>query len=134
MTETVVTERTYDATPEAVFSAWTEVELLSQWFGCAEDMLWKIHAWNPVVGGEIHVSLDFDGEPYEVRGQFLEVDAPRRLRYSWEGGQVVTVTIESRGAQSHLRVEHAGLPTEEMGGIVTGGWSASVEQLRGALT
>ena len=43
---------------------------LSRWFGCGDDMLWNVQTWDVREGGAIAVSLDFDGNPYEVRGEF----------------------------------------------------------------
>ncbi len=130
----VVVERDYAAPPERVFAAWTDVALLTTWWGCAEDMLWDVHEWDPTPGGAIHVSLDFpETGTYEVRGQFTEVEPPHRLRYDWEAGQVITVTIQPIDGGSRMRIEHAGLPSDEMFDIVTGGWSASVEQILVAL-
>ena len=134
MTNTVTIERRYLVPPERVFEAWVDVDQLTKWWGCAPDMLWNVHSWDVAVGGEIHVSMDFDGEPYEIRGRFLEIDAPSRLRYEWEAGQVITVTIEADGGGSTMIVEHAGLPTDEMEQIVTGGWSSSVEQILAVLS
>lgn len=133
MTNTVTIERTYVVSPAKVYAAWTDVDLLTKWWGCATDMLWNVHTWDVRVGGDIHVSLDFDGEPYEVRGRFLDLDEPRLIRYEWEAGQVITVTIEPDGGGSRMTVEHAGLPNDEMQQIVTGGWSASVEQILAVL-
>ncbi|MGI9596862.1 MAG: SRPBCC family protein [Acidimicrobiales bacterium] len=130
---TVVISRELEAPPERVFAAWTDVELLTQWFGCATDMLWQVHSWDVKPGGLIHVSLDFDGTPYVVRGRFVDVDEPNRLQYEWEAGQVITVTIEAHSDGSRMTVEHAGLPNEEMEEIVTGGWSASTIQIKAVL-
>ena len=129
MTNTVTIERTYLAPPERVFEAWVDVDQLTKWWGCAADMLWDVHSWDVTVGGEIHVGMDFDGETYEVRGRFLQIDRPHTLRYEWEGGQIITVSIVADGAGSKMTVEHAGLASDEMQDIVTGGWSASVEQI-----
>lgn len=129
MSNTVTIERSFAAPPAEVWAAWTDVELLTKWWGCAADMLWNVHIWDVRVGGEIHVSLDFDGEPYEVRGRFTDVVAPRRLAYDWEAGQTITVTIEADGSGSRMIVEHAGLADDEMKRIVAGGWSAGIEQI-----
>ena len=134
MREPVVLTRDYDAPPTKVFAAWTDVDLLTKWFGCATDMLWTVHTWDVRVSGELHVSLDFDGTPYEVRGRFLEVDEPHCLRYEWEAGQIVTVSIEANGHGSTMTVEHAGLPNEEMDKLITTGWTAGVRQILIVLT
>ena len=134
MGEPVVLTRDFDAPPTKVFAAWTDVELLTKWFGCASDSLWTVHTWDVQVGGALHVSLDFDGTSYEVHGRFVEVDEPHRLRYEWEAGQVITVSIEAVGDGSRMTVEHAGLPAKEMDRIVTDGWTACVTQILVVLT
>ncbi len=92
MTQRFTLEREYDATPERLFSAWTDPSMLSRWFGCGDNMLWRIHEWNPHAGGSIHVSLDFGGRPYEVKGTFTIVDPPRHLQYRWSDNETVERT------------------------------------------
>lgn len=127
--DTVVLVREFAVPPDRLFDAWTDVEFLTRWFGCASDMLWDVHSWNVEPGGAIHVSLDFDGTPYEVHGRFVVVDRPHRLQYDWEAGQVVTVGIEAIDGGSRLRLAHTGLAAEDMRQIVTGGWTEAMQQL-----
>ncbi len=134
MPEPVVITRDYDAPPARVFAGWTNVDLLTQWFGCATDMLWDVHEWDARPGGAIHVSLDFETGPYVVKGRFIEVDEPNRIRYEWEGDQVVTVTIQANGKGSRMTLEHAGLPSNDLCEIVTDGWSASTTQILAVLS
>ena len=91
-------------------------------------MLWNVHEWDVRVGGAIRVSLDFDHGPFEVKGEFLVVDPPRRLRYRWSGEQIVDVTIEPHGGGSRLSLEHSGLSDEECA-ITDAGWGSALEQL-----
>lgn len=95
MPESLFMHRRYEASPERVFEAWTNVELLRQWFGCGPGMLWNVHEWDVRVGGAIRVSLEFDHGPFEVRGEFLVVDAPHHLRYRWSSDQIVDVRTRS---------------------------------------
>ena len=132
MSETVVLQREYAASPERVFEAWTNVELLTQWFGCGPNMLWTVHEWDVRVGGRLHVSLTFDHGPVEVRGEFLAVDPPRHLRYRFGSDQFVDATIEPHEAGSRLTVQHSGLPDQAMCNIISGGWTNGLNQL-GAL-
>lgn len=133
MTQTVTIERSYATTPETLWRAWIELDRLTRWWGCAPNMLWNVHEWEPTVGGTVRVSMDFDGEPYVVEGSFLEVDEPRRLRLGWEHDQVITVTLTPEGERTRMTIEHAGLPDERMAEIVTAGWSSSVEQVLAVL-
>ena len=133
MTDRFIAERDYPVRPEELFAAWTDVAILTRWFGCGNDMLWTVHTWEVREGGAIAVSLDFDGEPYEVRGEFLIVEPPRRLRYRWNGDQTVDVTIEPHGSGSRLRLEHAWPPTDEDRSMLDAGWTNALEQLARAL-
>jgi len=128
-TDTLVFERNYRAPPAKLFLAWTRTELLARWFGCGSDRLWKIHEWDARVGGELHVSLDFDGKPFEIRGEFLIVDAPTKLSYRWGHDEIVEVTIEPHGTGSHLRLTHTFPLRPGARDILTVGWSASLAKL-----
>jgi glutathione S-transferase len=133
MTERVLLQRDYSARPERVFEAWTRIELLERWLGCGPDMLWRIHQWDVRVGGALHVSLQFEAGPFEVRGEFLVVDPPHHLRYRWAGGGIVDVTIEARGTGSRVTVLHSNLATDEERTATTGGWGNSLGQLEQVL-
>jgi len=121
---TLELDRCYDATPEQVFAAWTDVDTLSTWWGCGPDMLWNVHVWDVRVGGAVHVSLDFEGTPFEVRGEFLDVDPPTGLRFSFgDDGEVVEMRIEPEGEGSRLYLTHSELPSDAQKQMVDGGWS-----------
>ncbi len=134
MTDRFVAERAFSVPPEELFAAWTDVAILTRWFGCGNDMLWTVHAWDVRPGGAIAVSLDFDGTPYEVRGEFLVVDPPRRLHYRWNDDQSVDVTIEAAGSGSLLRLEHRWPPTDDDRSMIDAGWTSALEQLHRAVT
>jgi uncharacterized protein YndB with AHSA1/START domain len=129
VTQTLTLRREYPVPPQQMYEAWTDVRLLSQWFGCGPDMLWTVHEWDVRPGGAIRVSLEFDAEPFEVTGQFLVVDPPHRLRYQWLAEQVVDVTIEDWPGGSRLTLVHSGLSEMEMP-IVTAGWTSGLNQLK----
>src|SRR5580704_9971595 len=109
MSKSVSLHRDYPAPPERVFAAFTNVELLSRWFGCGPDMLWTVHTWEPRAGGAIYVSLMFEKAAYEVRGEFLEVARPRWVDYRFARDHIVDVTIDPHESGSRVTVHHSGL-------------------------
>ncbi len=132
MSEPVVLERHFAHSPARVFEAWTEIEVLGRWFGCGVDMLWDIHEWDVRVGGRLRVSLDYDGTPFVVEGEFLAIEPPHHLRYRW-GQETVDVAISADGEGCLVTLRHDGIATDELGGIVTDGWTSSLSQLEDTL-
>ena len=124
-------ERRLAAPPEAVFAAWTDPGMLGQWmspFGHADVSI------DLRVGGRLRVAM-IDGQArIDHTGEFLEVDPPRRLRFTWVSpytgpqGSEVTVTFEPEAAGTRLLLVHLGLPA----GVVDPhreGWAAILGRL-----
>ena len=134
------TERSFPASPEEVFDAWTNPEVLRRWWmrdsswsspGCEVDLR---------VGGRYVLRMrDDSGELHVVGGEYREVDRPRRLVYTWrwEGdggphpGHVSIVTVEFRvdGDMTTVVLEHSGLASEESRTRHGAGWQAVLERL-----
>jgi uncharacterized protein YndB with AHSA1/START domain len=127
--DSVVLEHTYDLSPEQVFAAWVDPAIVGRWLGCAGDKRWTVHDWDVRPGGLLHVSLDFDDGTYDVRGTFLVVDAPHRLRYRWADREIVDVTIVATGTGSRLRLEHHFPEDAEARERFAAGWTNSLAQL-----
>lgn len=134
-------ERTFAATPEEVFDAWTEPEVLTRWWaarptwtspGCEVDLR---------VGGRYVLRMrdDETGEVHAVGGVYREVDRPRRLVYTWawEGAEglhpghesLVTVEFVPSGGGTTVVLEHAGLASEESRVRHRTGWSGTFDNL-----
>ncbi len=134
-------ERTFAASPEEVFDAWTNPQVLERWWaarptwsspGCEVDLR---------VGGRYRLSMHDDetDQVHAVRGEYREVTPPSRLVYTWcwEGedgphpGHVSLVTVEFRaeGAQTTVVLEHSGLASEESRTGHGAGWRGSLENL-----
>jgi uncharacterized protein YndB with AHSA1/START domain len=133
-------ERTFAATPEEVFDAWTSPEVLTRWWaaqptwtspGCEVDLR---------VGGRYTLRMrSDDGRIYAVGGEYREVDRPRRLVYTWcwEGtdgpdpGVVSLVTVEFHPEADGTTVvlEHSGLPSEQSRTGHETGWIGTLENL-----
>jgi uncharacterized protein YndB with AHSA1/START domain len=106
----LVKEIWIDAAPEKVFPYLVEPDLLTTWIG--EE------SWNETrLGGVFR--LKFDSENV-VRGEFVEVDPPRRVVYTWGsegreslpvGSTTVAFDLEPENGGTRVRLLHSGLPT-----------------------
>jgi uncharacterized protein YndB with AHSA1/START domain len=134
-TPVVRLERLLAASRERVYAAWIEPALLGKWMaprGHAEVSL------DPRVGGALHVVMADAGVRIEHHGEFLELDPPRRLRFTWmspyTGSEpsVVTVELSAEGDRTRLVLLHERLPADTAASHA-GGWSAIVDRLADVL-
>ncbi|HVY40017.1 MAG TPA: SRPBCC domain-containing protein [Polyangia bacterium] len=117
-TKSIVVEYEIQRPPAAVWRALTEPQLLARWL-MENDI-------RPEVGHRFTFRAPpIPGWDGVVHCEVLEVDPPRRLRYSWRGGSddlqgygtridtVVTWTLAATpGGGTWLRLEHAGFTDE----------------------
>jgi uncharacterized protein YndB with AHSA1/START domain len=133
-------ERSYDASPEEVFDAWTNPELLRRWWKVDPAERTPVADVDLRVGGRYRLSMEHpDGTQHTVGGEYREVSRPTRLVYSWqweqEDGQpahVSTVTVEfhADGERTKVVLEHTGLASVESRDQHAHGWSACLEILQ----
>lgn len=105
-TETILVERELTASPVRVFDAWSRVDLVRQWFRRPSDAFWEIHVWEARLGGRIHATVDADGRPADIRGEFLLVDPPGRLKYRWSDDEIIEATLDPNEDGTTLLVAH----------------------------
>jgi uncharacterized protein YndB with AHSA1/START domain len=133
-------ERTFAATPEEVFDAWTSPEVLRRWWGAQPTWTSPGCEIDLRVGGSYMLRMcDEGGREYAVGGEYREVDRPRRLVYTWrwEGtdgpdpGTVSLVTVEFRSEPDGTTVvlEHSGLVSEQSRTGHESGWIGALENL-----
>ncbi|PKO12723.1 MAG: polyketide cyclase [Chloroflexi bacterium HGW-Chloroflexi-10] len=106
----LVLTRIIDASPEKVYRAWTEPELLKQWFA---PLPWATSVAEGDVrpgGSSLIVMRDPDGNEYPSRGTYLEVVKNKRLVFTdafvnaWEPSEkpfmTVILTFENEGGKT----------------------------------
>ena len=106
-------ERTYDASPEEVWKAWTDPGALTRWFGPENTGSVRRAELDVRTGGRYRIAFDTtDGEEHEVGGTYLEVQRPRKLVFSWawrstpERESQVTLTLHPVGTGTRLVFAH----------------------------
>jgi uncharacterized protein YndB with AHSA1/START domain len=117
-----------DAQPETVFPYFTDPTRYVQWMGTEADL-------DPVPGGAYRVRMR-DG--VETVGQFLEVDPPRRLVFTWgwtqdpavpPGSSRVVVTLEPEAGGTRVVLRHYDLPDDEQRHHHTARWQMYLSRL-----
>jgi glutathione S-transferase len=132
-------ERTFAASPEDVFDAWTNPMVLQRWWavhpdgdspGCDVDLR---------VGGRYVLRMRHPGgDPVTVvAGEYREIDRPRRLVYTWawEAGphaghsSVVAIQFVPVADGTTVLLEQSGFATELSRQRHGDGWTAALDNL-----
>lgn len=102
-TKQIAFDRTYDAPPARVWKAWTDPDLLRQWWGPENTLITDCDI-DLRVGGTIRVVMEagegmgkYKGTRWPMEGSFTSIEPETLLSYdarSWTDGQQETTTIE----------------------------------------
>ena len=132
--------RTFDATPDRVFAAWTDPEQFGQWFGPVgvKTVSCEIDAR---VGGAWGLVGEHDNARMAVSGKYVEIEPPDRLVYTFawhEKGDfalprgqesVVTVVFTPVGQRTEMIFTQAVFRNEEAVAAHNRGWTDSFDKL-----
>jgi uncharacterized protein YndB with AHSA1/START domain len=104
-------ERRFDASPERVFDAWLDTKSVGRWLFATPDGVMERVEIDPRVGGRFQIEERRGGELTEHFGEYLEIDRPKRLVFSFaamrdSGYTKVTVTVTPDGDGSLLKLVH----------------------------
>jgi len=87
-------------------------------------------------GGRWEASGIGHGRPYTMAGEFVEVDAPRKLVQTWQGAGApgeptrLTYELEPRDGATLLKLTHEGFADPGVCDATCAGWKTSLEKLR----
>jgi uncharacterized protein YndB with AHSA1/START domain len=130
----IVSERVFDAPRDRVFAAFTDPELIPQWWG-PRDQTTIVDQMDVRPGGAWRfVIRDSDGAENGFRGTYREVSPPERIvqTFEWEGmpGHVLveTVTLEDLGGRTKMTNISLFHTTEERDGMLASGMESGLTE------
>ena len=146
----IVITRVFDAPRELVWKAWTDPELLGQWWG-PKGFTSPVNKIDLRVGGKyLSCMRSPEGQDFWSTGVYREIVPPERLVCTdsfadadgnpvpasyygmpgeWPAEAVITLTLEDEGGKTKLTLRHAGLPADENADMAQTGWAESLDKL-----
>jgi uncharacterized protein YndB with AHSA1/START domain len=129
-------ERTFAASPEDVFDAWTSPEVMRRWFHCEPDWETPEAEVDLRVGGKVRVVMRRpDGAEAAAWGEFTLIDRPHRLVMTWtfyddpSNEQLLDLSFsESEGSTTVVMI-NSGISTDQRRNNQDWGWRGCLNEL-----
>ncbi len=131
----------FDATPERVFTAWTNREDFVSWYG-PEGFTVPFCEMDVRVGGKWRACIKSpQGDEYWMQGKYIEITSPSRLVFTYGDGSekpqmgetLVTITFNKIGNKTEMVFRQTNFPTRELRDAHYGGWSSAFRCLEDAV-
>jgi len=126
-----------DSPQERIFSALTDSGELARWFGPHGFTMPGIEV-DLRVGGSYRFTMQPPGgDRFQIMGEFLEIEVPRRLVYTFryedpdpdDRETVVALTLEEVGHATEVSLSQGEFATEARLELHRTGWTDSLEKL-----
>ncbi|WP_309385758.1 SRPBCC domain-containing protein [Cerasicoccus frondis] len=137
---TLKMQRTFKASIDRVWAAWTDQNQVFRWFGCP-DSKGLGASIDLQVGGVYSVTLFTHGKEMTMDGKILELDAPNRIKLGWrwvgdaEMEQLpqteILIEMSAVSEGTLVKLTHTGFPNVDVCNEHQKGWSASLERVEG---
>lgn len=135
--------RTFDATPEELWTAWTDADVATHWwhprgFSTLRDTV-DIDAR---VGGKYAYTMvnDATGEQYPTGGVYREIDPYERLAFTWgepdsdpDDTPLITVTLAPEGDRTAMTFDFRGADGAPGDDDIYDGWAQALDLLPDSL-
>jgi uncharacterized protein YndB with AHSA1/START domain len=131
-------KRLLGAPRSKVFNACTDPQELAKWWGPRGFTAPSVEM-DHRVGGSYRIEMQPpEGDAFYLAGEFLEVDPPARLVYTfrWEEPDpddretVATLTLRDVGDSTELTVHQEGFATEDRRTLHVDGWTDTLDRLQ----
>jgi uncharacterized protein YndB with AHSA1/START domain len=133
-------ERTFAASAEEVFDAWTSPEVMRRWFHAFEDWDTPQAEVDLRVGGKVRVVMRRpDGRESGMGGEYRLIERPHRIVMAWtfddhpSNEQLIELTFsESEGSTTVLMI-NSRISTDERRDSQDMGWYGCLNELQRVL-
>lgn len=134
---TVRISKMMPARREDVFNAWLDADGMRHWM-CPGDIKETEIEIDARVGGKFSLVMHGEENNYEMTGEYVEIEPPRRIAFTWVShtavaGSLVTLELHDRGEETELVLTHERLPSADIAAQHEGGWTSILEKLAGRL-
>ena len=137
----------FDAPRERVFDAWTNPDVLRQWWAAGPTWDTPLAEVDVREGGSYRLSMRTDtGDVHTVHGEYREVRPPERLAYTWAWDEgpgaemagsedtLVVVDFIADGDATIVKLTHTGFAADGIREMHTQGWQAVLANLERVLS
>ncbi len=138
----IIVDCTLEASPSDVFEAWTDPEIIMQWFGPRPNTLVSATIDLRLGGQWCFVKSKNEEGTTGFEGEYLVIEPGKRLAFTWaqfaksvDGQKDLTpsskVEIEMSSVEqgTHLRLIHSSLPDTAAAKDFSGGWERAIGNL-----
>jgi uncharacterized protein YndB with AHSA1/START domain len=133
-------ERTFDASAEDVFDAWTSEEVIRRWFKPASGWREPSAEVDLRVGGKVRVVMrDPDGEPVGAGGEYTLIERPHRLAFTWtfdddpSNQQMIELEFTERDGATTVLFVNSDISEAERRDAQYEGWSTCFDEIERVL-
>jgi uncharacterized protein YndB with AHSA1/START domain len=133
-------ERTFAASAEDVFDAWTSPEVMRRWFHPAPDWGTPQAEVDLHVGGKVRVVMRRpDGSEAEAQGEYTLIDRPHRLVMTWtfdddpSNEQLIELSFSESDGSTTVLMVNSGISTDERRDAQDWGWRGCLDELERVL-
>jgi uncharacterized protein YndB with AHSA1/START domain len=134
-------ERTFDASVERVFEAWTSDEVLRRWLHGMVGWQTPTAEVDLRVGGTIRIVMrdPLGGAESGATGEYTVVDPPRRLVFTWvwddqpDLPQLIELEFSEHDGRTTVRMTNSSIPTDARAESQDRGWNVCFDNLERVL-
>jgi uncharacterized protein YndB with AHSA1/START domain len=129
-------ERSFAASAEDVFDAWTNPEVMRRWFHPGADWGTPEAQVDLRIGGKVRVVMRRpDGTEAEAWGEYTLIDRPRRLAMKWtfnddpSNEQLMELSFSESEGSTRVLLVNSGISAAERRDAQNWGWNGCLDGL-----